>query len=96
MLIGLAAASQTWEATALRFDAPLGSACEVKAVEPRFLHHGEDVFIDTLRADTVVFLTVELDGVVSLVDVEVNGLVDAEPRAARAASPLLLASDEEA
>ena len=96
VLIGLAAASQTWEATALRFDAPLGSACEVKAVEPRFLHHGEDVFIDTLRADTVVFLTVELDGVVSLVDVEINGLVDAEPRAARAASPLLLASDEEA
>ena len=96
VLIGLAAASRTWEATALRFDAPLGSACEVKAVEPRFLHHGEDVFLDTLRANTVVFLTVELDGMVSLVDVEVNGLVDAEPRAARATSSLSLVSDEEA
>ena len=96
ILVGLAAGPRTWEATALRFDAPLGSACEVKGVEPRFMHHGEDVFLDTLRADTVVFLTVELDGAVSLVDVEINGLVEAEPRAARAPSSLLLTTDEEA
>ena len=64
--------------------------------EPRFLHHGEDVFLDTLRANTVVFLTVELDGVGSMVDLEVNGLVEAEPRAARATSSLELGADEEA
>ena len=96
LLVGLAAGPQTWEATALRFDAPLGAACEVKAVEPRFLHHGEDVFLDTLRANTVVFLTVELDGVGSLVDLEINGLVEAEPRAARATTSLMLDADEEA
>ena len=96
ILVGLAAGPRTWEATALRFDAPLGAACEVKAVEPRFMHHGEDVFLDTLLANTVVFLTVELDGEASLVDLEVNGLVEAEPRAARATTSLLLDSDEEA
>ena len=96
LLVGLAAGPQTWEATALRFDAPLGAACEVKAVEPRFLHHGEDVFLDTLRANTIVFLTVELDGVGSMVDLEVNGLVEAEPRAARATTSLVLDADEEA
>lgn len=96
ILIGLAAGPRTWEATALRFDAPLGASCEVKAVEPRFLHHGEDVFLDTVRADTVVFLTVELEGEATMVDLEVNGLVDAEPRAARATSSLILVSDEEA
>ena len=96
LLVGLAAGPQTWEATALRFDAPLGAACEVKAVEPRFLHHGEDVFLDTLRADTVVFLTVELDGLESMVDLEVNGLVETEPRAARATTSLVLGADEEA
>lgn len=96
VLVGLAAGPRTWEATALRFDAPIGAACEVKAVEPRFMHHGEDVFLDTIRAGTVVFLTVELDGENTLVDLEVNGLVDAKPRAARASAPLELVSTEEA
>ena len=87
--------ARTWEATALRFDAPLGAACEVRWSN-RFMHHGEDVFLDTLLANTVVFLTVDLDGDGSLVDLEVNGLVEAEPRAARATTSLLLGSDEEA
>ena len=81
---------------ALRFDAPIGASCSVCAVEPRFMHHGEDVFLDTIRAGSVVFLTVELDGEATMVDVEVNGLVEAEPRAARAPVSLLLEDLEEA
>lgn len=96
VLVGLSAGPRTWEATALRFDSPLGAACEVSAVEPRFMHHGEDVFLDTIRAGTVVFLTVELEGDGTRVDLEVNGLVDAEPRAARANSSLELTLEEEA
>lgn len=96
VLIGLAAGPRTWEATALRFDAPIGASCSVCAVEPRFMHHGEDVFLDTIRAGSVVFLTVELDGEATMVDVEVNGLVEAEPRAARAPVSLLLVDVEEA
>ena len=96
VLVGLAAGPRTWEATALRFDAPVGASCTVCAVEPRFMHHGEDVFLDTIRAGSVVFLTVELDGEATMVDVEVNGLVEAEPRAARAPVSLLLDDVEEA
>jgi len=96
VLVGLAAGPRTWEATALRFDAPIGASCSVCAVEPRFMHHGEDVFLDTIRAGSVVFLTVELDGEATMVDVEVNGLVEAEPRAARAPVSLLLEDLEEA
>jgi hypothetical protein len=96
VLVGLAAGPHTWEATALRFDAPVGASCTVCAVEPRFMHHGEDVFLDTIRAGSVVFLTVELDGEATMVDVEVNGLVEAEPRAARAPVSLLLDDVEEA
>lgn len=96
VLVGLAAGPRTWEATALRFDAPIGASCSVCAVEPRFMHHGEDVFLDTIRAGSVVFLTVELDGEATMVDLEINGLVEAEPRAARAAVSLLLEDDEEA
>ena len=96
LLIGVANHANAWEVVGLRLDSPIGEACSILAVEPRFHHLGEDVFLDTLGAGSVTFLTVEIAQGPTQVDIEFNGLVNGEPRAARAPKALMLANDEEA
>lgn len=96
LLIGVANHAIAWEVVGLRLDSPVGEACSILAVEPRFHHLGEDVFLDTLGAGSVTFLTVEIAQGPTQVDIEFNGLVNGEPRAARAPKALMLANDEEA
>ena len=90
LLIGISNAGPQWEVVALRLDAPVGRPVNILAVEPRFHHRGEEVFIDTLGAGSVTFLTIEMERGPTHVDVELNGLVEARPRAARATDSLLL------
>jgi hypothetical protein len=83
LVIGLHVLEGVWDLAALRFDAPDGAAYEVVHVEPRFLHQGEEIFLDTMGPGHRVFLMVELRGDAPSVDIELNGRVNNEPFAAR-------------
>ena len=95
ILVGLNTESETWEIAAIRFDAPYGQALSIDHVEPRLLHQGEEVFIDTVANQTTIFLTVDLAGDASQVDVELNGQVNAKPRAMRIPTTLSRFGEEE-
>ena len=95
LLIGLHTPEETWEISAFRFDAPQGSPWEVTNVEPRLLHQGEEIFVDTIAKGTMIFLTVELAGSGTQVDIELNGHVDGKPRGMRIPTTLSRSSEEE-
>jgi hypothetical protein len=83
MVVGVHILSDAWELAALRFDAPEGQAFEITHVEPRFLHQGEELFLDQLHEGHRAYVVVELQGTAKHVDVELNGRVGGEPFAAR-------------
>ena len=95
ILVGLNTEQDTWEVAAFRFDAPYGQALTVDSVEPRLLHQGEEVFIDTVAKNSTVFLTIDLVGDATQVDVELNGQVEGVPRAMRIPSTLNRLGEEE-
>ena len=95
ILLGLNTEKETWEISAFRFDAPYGQALSVERVEPRLLHQGEEVFIDTIHKNTTLFLTVDLSGEATQVDIELNGQVQGTPRAMRIPTALNRFSEEE-
>jgi len=90
LVVGVHVTKGDWNIAALRFDAPEGAAFEVVHVEPRFLHHGEDVFLDTLKEGHRVYVYVELLGSASTVDVELNGRMDQVPFASRVPRTVLM------
>lgn len=95
LLVGLHTPDETWEVSAFRFDAPHGSPWNVTNVEPRLLHQGEEIFVDTIAKGTMIFLTVELAGDGNQVDIELNGHVDGKPRGMRIPTTLSRSSEEE-
>ena len=95
LLVGLNTQQETWETAAFRFDAPYGQALIVDHVEPRLLHQGEEVFVDTVAKGTTVFLTIDLSGEATQVDVELNGHVEGVPRGMRIPTALTRFSEEE-
>ncbi len=83
LVVGVHILSDAWELAALRFDAPEGQAFSVSHVEPRFLHQGEELFLDQLHEGHRAYVVVELEGPEPRVDVELNGRVGGQPFAAR-------------
>ena len=83
LIIGIHVLEGNWELAALRFDAPQGQPWNVVNVDPRFLHNGEEVFVDTINAGSRTFLAVELEGSSDCVDIEFNGKMNNIPMAAR-------------
>jgi len=57
-------------------------------VDPRFLHNGEEVFVDTINAGSRTYLAVELEGSSDCVDIEFNGKMNSTPMAARIANTI--------
>ena len=95
VMVGIHIIEGQWELAALRFDAPEGEAYTIDRVEPRFLHRGEEIFLDTMSQGNVTFLTVELSGSASSVDIEINGRCDGVPYAARMPHSLAMNAQEE-
>jgi hypothetical protein len=95
IMVGIHIITGNWELTALRLDAPQGQPWKVVNVEPRFLHRGEEIFLDTMREGNITFLTLEISGSADAVDVELNGRSDGKPTAARMPQALLLKAQSE-
>jgi len=90
LMVGVHILEGHWDLAALRFDAPVGQGWEVKHVEPRFLHRGEEVFLDTMAVGNRTFIMAELMGDAGVVDIELNGRMDGEASAARIPTTLVL------
>lgn len=95
IMVGVHVLKGNWELAALRLDAPQGQPWEVVNVEPRFLHRGEEIFLDTMREGNITFLTLEISGPADAVDVELNGRSDGQPTAARMPQALLMKAESE-
>ena len=95
LLVGLNTENETWDIAAFRFDAPYGQALSVDHVDPRLLHQGEEVFVDTIAKGTTIFLTIDLAGEATQVDIELNGHVDGVPRGMRIPTTLTRFEEEE-
>ena len=94
LVIGIHVIEGDWELAALRFDAPDGAAYEVVSVEPRFLHQGEEVFLDALSEGHRTFLMIGLQGSAPSVDIELNGRINNQPFAARIPETLARSLEE--
>ena len=95
VMVGVHILQGNWDLAALRFDAPVGQAWEIVQVEPRFLHRGEEVFLDTMAVGNKTFIMAELVGGATSVDIELNGRMDGEPSAARIPTTLTFNTHEE-
>ena len=95
VMIGVYIITGTWEISALRLDSPKGQAWKIESVTPRFLFSGDEIFLDSMNAGNKTFVSVELSGTASSVDIELNGRMDGEPAAARVAQTLHRTNEEE-
>ena len=89
-MVGVHILEGNWDLAALRFDAPVGEAWNIELVEPRFLHRGEEVFLDTMAKGNKTFIMAEITGNATTVDIELNGRMDGEPSATRIPTTLAL------
>ena len=94
IIVGIYIVSGSWEIAALRLDSPEGQAWEIKSVTPRFLHGGYEVFLDTMLEGNKTFLSLELVGSANSVDIELNGRLNGEPFACRAAKTMYRDEEE--
>ena len=95
IMIGVYIIKGSWEISALRLDSPKGQAWEIDSVTPRFLFSGDEIFLDSMNAGNKTFVSVELSGTASSVDIELNGRMDGEPAASRVAQTLYRINEEE-
>ena len=94
VIIGVYIIDGNWEIAALKFDSPEGKAWEIKSITPRFLFSGSEVFLDTMNHGNKTFISVELTGEASSVDIELNGRLNGKPHACRAVKSLFREEEE--
>ena len=94
LMLGVHILEEDWEVAGIRFDAPQDSAFSVQRVSPKAMHHGEEVFLDSLSKNTRLFMLVELSGEGDYVDVELNGTVNKKATACRIPVAIDVSSEE--
>ena len=82
LILGIRTFQEKWELTALSVSSPEGSTASITKVSPNHMFEDNEVFLDTLSPETKRFLSLEISGSPSLLELEVSGLVDGEPLAA--------------
>ena len=82
MILGIRTFQDKWELTALSVSSPEGSTASITKVSPEHMFEDNEIFLDTLNPGTKRFLSLEISGNPSLIELEVSGLVGGEPLAA--------------
>ena len=82
LILGIRTFQDKWELTALSVSSPEGSTVSIAKVSPEHMFEDREVFLDTLNPDTKRFLSMEISGNPSLIELEISGLIDGEPLAA--------------
>jgi len=93
LLVGIHIEIAPWELAALRFEAAGGPSWKITEVSPKSLFDGDEIFLDTLEVGTTRFISLQLEGTASGLDLHLSGLVEGKPLAAIPARALLM--DEE-
>ena len=82
LLVGIHVEIAPWELAALRFEAAGGPSWKITKVSPTSLFDGDEIFLDTLNVGATRFLTLELEGSATGLDLHLSGLVEGKPLAA--------------
>ena len=82
LIMGIRTFQDMWKLTALSVSSPEGSIASITKVSPEHMFENNEVFLDTLNPETKRFLSLEITGDPSLIELEVSGLVNGEPLAA--------------
>ena len=82
LILGIRTFQEKWELTAVSVSSPEGSTASITKVSPDHMFEDNEIFLDTLNPETKRFLSLEISGSPSLLELEVSGLVDGEPLAA--------------
>ena len=82
LILGIRTFQEKWELTALSVSSPEGSTASITKVSPDHMFEDNEIFLDALNPETKRFLSLEISGSPSLLELEVSGLVDGEPLAA--------------
>ena len=82
LILGIRTFQDKWELTALSVSSPEGSTVSIAKVSPEHMFEDREIFLDTLNPGTKRFLSLEISGNPSLIELEVSGLIDGEPLAA--------------
>ncbi|MFL2947059.1 MAG: hypothetical protein ACJZ4J_02680 [Candidatus Poseidoniales archaeon] len=90
LLVGIHVEIAPWELAALRFEAAGGPSWKITKVSPTSLFDGDEIFLDTLNVGATRFLTLELEGSATGLDLHLSGLVEGKPLAAIPARALLM------
>ena len=90
LLVGIHVEIAPWELAALRFEAAGGPSWKITKVSPTSLFDGDEIFLDTLNVGATRFLTFELEGTATGLDLHLSGLVEGKPLAAIPARALLM------
>jgi hypothetical protein len=90
LLVGIHVEITPWELAALRFEAAGGPSWKITKVSPTSLYDGDEIFLDTLEVGSTRFLSLQLEGTASGLDLHLSGLVDGKPLAAIPARALLM------
>ena len=93
LLVGIHVEQAPWELAALRFEAADGPSWRITKVSPNSLYDGDEIFLDTLHVGSTRFLTLQLEGSASGLDLHLSGLVEGKPLAAIPARALLMQDD---
>ena len=90
LLVGIHVEVAPWELAALRFEAAGGPSWKITKVSPKSLFDGDEIFLDTLDVGATRFLSLELEGTATGLDLHLSGLVEGKPLAAIPARALLM------
>lgn len=81
LILGIRTFRDKWDLAALAISTPEGSTASISKVSPEHMFENNEIFLDTLNPETKRFLSLEIGGEPSLIELEISGLVDGEPLA---------------
>ena len=90
LLVGIHVEQAPWKLAALRFEAAGGPSWKITEVSPNSLYDGDEIFLDTLEVGSTRFLSLQLEGKATGLDLHLSGLVEGKPLAAIPARALLM------
>ena len=72
----------------MRFEAPEGEAWSVSKTDPKMLTRDDEIFLDTINDNSRVFIRIDLQGNADALNINLSGMVDGEPMAAKPANTI--------
>ena len=82
LLLGIKVGNWDWKIAAMKVKFPEGSKLTITDVSPKHLFQGDEIFLDTMRKNSQIFIRISMVGGSTNLGLEFSGLVDGKPLAA--------------